>query len=178
MKRNNKKFWILVVLTTFLFTSCDWLLPHKIADETDELQIEDDDFLEPPEPLEEENDEKDMGIMTLHEFYWERYFYKGENNSNRFLSKRLKSALYGISDLERQTGYIILDSDPFINAQDRCFNENQMSFERIGNSNCYTFSYGSTNVTLYLVEVNGEYYIDDLLLPSGITITELYEREK
>lgn len=184
MKKYNKKLWILVTSAIFLFTSCDWMLPHKIAGKTDGYQVEDEDYgfsyedEKPEYNSTTQYSEHNSGEMTLYEFYSERYFSNGENNPDRFLSKRLETALNGISDLERKTGYIILDSDPFINSQDRCFNESQMSFERIGSSDCYTFSNGRTNVTLYMIEDNGKYYIDDILLPSGILITELYEKEK
>lgn len=202
MKRtffNLTKHGVALLSMALLIVSCDGLLPKKISDEETEdynksdyaiedeeeiLQTDIDEELPPPLPDEYDNDvsslsaEHDYGVMTLYEFYSEKYFGNGQYKPERFLSKKLKRAIDGISRLESKTGYIILDYDPFIQAQDLCFSEDQFTVERNGSSNWFTFNYGKKHVQLYLIESNDGYLIDDVKLPSGTTLTKLYEEEK
>lgn len=178
---------ILITLGAILFCSCDGLLPKKITD--DEIAEEDviiqTDIEAPPPPYDVYDSdvsmlytEHDIGEMTLYEFYSEKYFGGGSYRSDRFLSEQLKQAIAGIDKIERKTGYIILDCDPFIDAQDVIFEEDDYKVRRNGGSNWFIFSYGDTEVKILMIEENGEYYIDDVKLSSGETLTELYEKEK
>ncbi len=179
-----KNIIIIASLGAMLFSSCDGLLPQKINDgEAEETE-------EPIKTDEEcysdvyDNDdytmyaEHDYGLMTVYEFYSERYFGNGKHNAERFLSKGLRKALKGIESIEQKTGYLILDCDPFIDAQDIVFGEDDYSVERVGNSDWFEFSYKNTSVQLLVKEENGEFVIDDVKLSSGKTLTELYEKEK
>lgn len=193
------KHGVILLSMALLIVSCDGLLPKKISEEDTETYnksdyaIEDeeeilltdiDEELPPPLPDDYDNDvsslyaEHDYGVMTLYEFYSEKYFGDGQYNPERFLSRKLKQAIDGISRLESNTGYLILGYDPFIQAQDLCFSEDQFSVERNGSSDWFTFRYGKTQVQLYLIESNDSYLIDDVKLPSGTTLTKLYEQEK
>ena len=186
------------MVATLLFCSCDGLLPKKIDDNTlddDGIEIIEgttyDELGAPPEPEDFDYDddgndvsmlyaEHDLGQMTVYSFYSEKYCGNGNNNPERFLSKKLKRALKGISDLESKTGFIILESDPFIDAQDvvGSLRKGKFNVERNGSSDWFTFSYDNVRVKLKVIEEQGDYYIDDVKLASGKTLTELYEEEK
>lgn len=185
------KVGIIFPLIALFLTSCDFLLPKKMSNDPtyEDVALLDAEKLPPSPPPygnceETGNDvsmlyaEHDMGVMVVNEFYSEKYFGKERYNYNRFLTDRLKGALNGIRDIERRTGYLILDYDPFIFAQDIVFGEDDFSVKRNGSSNWFTFSYDDTHVQLHLIEENGDYLIDDIKLPSDITITELYAKEK
>ena len=192
MQYNLIKLGTLIV-AALLFCSCDGLLPHKISDD-DELYDEDDFDEDDSDYIMDEdfdydddgNDvsmlyaEHDLGQMTVYSFYSEKYCGNGNTNPERFLSKKLKRALKGISDLESKTGFIILESDPFIDAQDvvGSLRKGKFNVERNGSSDWFTFSYDNVRVKLKVIEEQGDYYIDDVKLPSGKTLTELYEEEK
>lgn len=179
-----KNIIIFATLGSLLFSSCEGLLPRKITDgeaeETEETTLTDEEFYSE----DYDNDvstmyaEHDPGLMTVYEFYSEYCFGNGNYNTDRFLSKRLKRAQKGILSLEGKTGYLILDRDPFIDAQDIVFGEDDYSVKRINESDWFEFSYNNTCVRLLVVEENGEYVIDDVMLSSGKTLTELYEEEK
>lgn len=186
---------ILFVFALFI-SSCDELLPRKIDnssfDNNDEFVYDNDEFTEEElisenvpndEPFNNAEDftinsEYDLGVMTIYEFYAGEYFDNREFQPDRLLSKNLKRALKGIRDLEEQTGFLILDADPFINAQDICFTQNDLIVERNGCSDWFTVRCGDTNVQLYLITENDDYLIDNIKLPGGKTITELYEEER
>ena len=197
MQYNLIKLGTLMV-AALLFCSCDGLLPKKI----DDSELDDDEFYDGLEDIEEtiieddcpppydddysDNDvsmlyaEHDLGQMSVSSFYSEKYCGNGNSNPERFLSKKLKRALKGISDLESMTGFIILESDPFIDAQDvvGSLRKGKFNVERNGSSDWFTFSYDNVKVKLKVIEEQGDYYIDDVKLPSGKTLTELYEDEK
>lgn len=189
-----KNIIILAALGALFFSSCDGLLPRKISDESDLVEetsneIKNDDMIEDLEFLqnygeEADNDvsslyaEHDLAAMILYDFYTERYFGSGKTASDRYLSTKLRHVLDGISEIESMTGFIILGYDPFICAQDITFREDQIEIERDGSSDWFTFSYGDKKVHLLMIEQNGDYLIDDVKLPNGSTITELYDQEK
>lgn len=195
MQYNLVKLGTLMV-AVLIFCSCDGLLPKKIDDsefDDNEIEIIETDYNDLgtiPEPedfdYDDDNDvsmlyaEHDLGQMTVYSFYSEKYCGNGNTNPERFLSKKLKRALKGISDLECKTGFIILDSDPFIDAQDvvGSLRKGKFNVERNGSSDWFTFSYDNVKVKLKVIEEQGDYYIDDVKLPSGKTLTELYEEEK
>lgn len=166
---------VMIAMGAMLVCSCDGLLPKKIADDTVEEEIIKTDESLPPEEI----DYKEC-IMLVHEFYTEKYLGDGSLSPNRFLSRKLRKALEGIGALEYKTGYIILDCDPFINAQDVVggLREGNFTVEPNGFFNSLTFSYDNVHVNLFLTEENGNYYIDDVELPSGKRLTELYEEER
>lgn len=192
--RNNLIKIEVFVLTVLLFCSCEWLLPHKASE--DSSQNEEDysgiDFSD--DTMEGVYDGKELGDndealvyidhdpcqMTAYAFYHERYCNNDYSKSERFLSKKLKRALKGISDLEQQTGFIILDSDPFIDAQDVVGSLSNCKFDigRIGSTDWFMFRYDDVKVRLKVAEEQGQCCIDDVMLPSGQTLTEMYEEEK
>lgn len=179
-----KNIIIFAALGAMFFSSCDGLLPRKITDgeaeETEETTLTDEEFYSEDygNDVSTMYAEHDPGLMAVYEFYSEYCFGNGNYNTDRFLSKRLKRALKGILSLEEKTGYVILDCDPFIDAQDVVFGEDDYSVERVGGSDWFEFSYDNTSVRLLVKEEDGEYVIDDVLLSSGKTLVELYDEEK
>ena len=99
---------------------------------------------------------------------------------DRMLSRSLKKALKSISDYESATGMIVLDTDPFINAQDIVGGLYSGDFEISvvdAGSNVYRITYegggGEVQIILHLTEENGELRIGDVAISDQETVISL-----
>lgn len=177
----------LILFCMLAFASCDILLPKPMSyEDTDEddSHVEssyNDNYSANGDCY--ENDglnlfvEHDLGVMFVYSFYHEWCFGNGRTDPTRYFSKRLKRLFDEIDELETSTGYLTLDWDPFIDAQDIVFGENDFTIERSDDYNWFIFKQGNKRVHLHLIEENNKYYIDDVLLSTGETLTEFVQKQ-
>lgn len=179
--RNIKFVWLCAIL----FCSCDILLPRPIKDaEQDyyESAQSEDEGMEYSQEYYEPNltvDETDA-IAFLTEFYNLyincRIYGSPSSVYEKYLSDDLLSAFEYFKNYTRETGYLVLDSDPFIDAQDivGSLRDGEFVIRRTSENNCYEMCYDDTCVKLYVTLINGEYKIADIGNDFAGTICRLH----
>lgn len=181
----KKNIYILSLIGCFLFTSCNILLPHP-------MDLDDDD--ESTEYLDDENESasSDGSFVTptkkddkkIRQFITKFYnTYKGGGYSDAqrktMMTEQLKACLDYIQRYEKTSGYIILDSDPFINAQDIVggMYSGEFSIEKAKENDVawiITYDGGGEIIKTAVAVVieNGEYKIADVLMGGESSVVE------
>ena len=118
-------------------------------------------------------------VAFLTDFYklYINWFMGGAPSSayEECLSKDLLNAFEYFDEHFEETGYQVLDCDPFIKAQDvvGSLREGKFIIKKTDDTNCYEMCYDDTCVKLYLVKQNGKYLIDDVEDETAGTVCRL-----
>ena len=81
-------------------------------------------------------------------------------------------------EYSEETGYLVLDCDPFIKAQDvvGSLRDGNFVIKKTDAPNCYEMCYVDTCVKLYLIKQNGKYLIDDVENETAGTVRRLMRK--
>lgn len=175
-----------ICICTFLFCSCDILLPRPISYiEEDEYEgqdyVDEQEFFETTSTdLANQSEDETDAVVFLTNFYNQLIngWLRGSPSSayKEFLSDELLEAFVYFGKYYNETGYIVLDSDPFIKAQDLVgdLREGKFVINRTNDTNVYEMCSGNTRVKLYVAKRNGRYVIYDVENELAGTIGRLY----
>lgn len=187
---------IVLWLCAILFCSCDILLPRPISgsDEGDnqgydesastfnsDLTKDDADAVAalPDEVRSNSTKDEAEAMAFLTDFYklYINWFMGGAPSSayEACLSKDLLGAFEYFDKQFEETGYQVLDSDPFIKAQDLAgsLREGKFVIKKTDKANCYEMCYDDTSVKLYVIKQDGKYLIDDVEDETAGTVCRL-----
>lgn len=166
---------IILLIGGILFCSCDILLPRPISDNDD-----DQEYYESTSTVLSDLTKDEAGAVTFLTDFYILYinWFMGETPSSGYeecLSKDLLKAFEYFDEYFDETGYQVLDCDPFIKAQDVASSLREWNFviKKTDETNCYEMCYDDICVKLYVIKQNGKYLIEDVENETAGTVCRL-----
>lgn len=114
--------------------------------------------------------------------FYNTYKNEGYDDAPRqsMMSSALRAAITHIREYESQNGDLVLDFDPFIDAQDIVggLYSGEFNIDKLNDDDCswqisYETGIETVRVALQVVEENGEYKINDVMIGQGNNATSL-----
>ena len=168
-----KKNIFLTTIAALAFASCDLLTPRPIdSDNT----YEDYETTSEESPYDQSgysssssnptytlpDAQYDNRIRSMIRDFYAHYYSRNASDSEKFKATLLRQALDDIERYELNTGYIVLEGDPFIGAQDVVggLATGQLNINKVNDEN--STDWGAVTIVLQVVLENGKPKIYDV----------------
>lgn len=185
----KKHVFVLTFVSAFLFSSCNILLPHPIDDEEatnvstyEDDEIDEEDYVSNMSGFSMSKKNEDKKVHEFLTAFYNTYKNGGYDDASRqaMMSSALQAAITHIREYESQNGALVLDFDPFIDAQDIVggLYSGEFTIDKLNDDDCswqisYETGIETVRIVLQVVEENGKYKINDVLIGQGNNATSL-----